>query len=123
MKAIELFNELKFILERKENEDLEVLVPSHGIGGPYIKVKSISPGFDWYYGKLMINLEITPSTISPNVYSALREMYLKKVSNYNKINQGETLEAKYKTKTFTGKSKYECLLWLNKMVEEEIKLK
>jgi hypothetical protein len=67
-----------------------------------------------------VNTEVPLSTIDPRKYSELRILYLKKVSNYNKVLNGETLVAKYKRKTFTGKGKYECLTWLTKMVEEEI---
>jgi len=50
----------------------------------------------------------------------LKILYLKKISNYSKIIKDETLVAKYKKKMFTGKSKYECLMWLDKMLEKEL---
>lgn len=63
MKASELRNQLDTYLGNvlKFREDLEVcvVVKSAGsIGGtPVVNVKSISPGFDWDSGKMMIYLE------------------------------------------------------------------
>jgi hypothetical protein len=100
---------------------LTVVVPtSDGLGGPCVEVTDVSVGFDWYHGRLLMNTEVPLSRIDPRKYSELRILYLKKVSNYGKVLNGETLVAKYKRKTFTGKNKYECLIWLTEMVEKEL---
>lgn len=125
MNHLELWKQLNNLIFRKDrlltDGPLTVVVPtSDGLGGPCVNVTGIYIGFDWYHGRILINTEVPLSRIDPRKYSELRILYLKKVSNYSKVLNGETIVAKYKKKTFTGKSKYECLAWLNERVEEEI---
>lgn len=122
MNHFQLMNELDVLkLYTLRSEPLTVVIPtSDGMGGPCVEVTGVSIGFDWYHGRLLINTEVPLSRIEPRKYSELRILYLKKVSNYNKIIDGTTLTAKYKKKEFTGKSKYECLAWLDLLVEEEL---
>jgi hypothetical protein len=120
MNHIELMYELNTCIVHNK-EPLTVVVPtSDGMGGPCVEVTGIHVGFDWYHGRLMIGTETPLSTIDPEKYSELKILYLKKISNYSKIIKDETLVAKYKKKMFTGKSKYECLMWLDKMLEKEL---
>jgi len=120
MNHIELLQQLNNLISRI-NDPLTVVIPtSDGLGGPCVEITGISIGFDWYSNKLLINTKTPLSTIDPSKYSALRILYLKKVSNYDKIVNGQTVEAKYKKEKFTGKNKYECLIWLSKMVENEL---
>lgn len=120
MKVKELLDHLNFFLKGIDVNNLEIVVPTCGIGGSHVKVKDVSCGFDWFDGKLLVNTEENVSTISSIDFSKLQTMYLEKVSNINKISSGNTLEAKYKKKIYSGKSKYDCMLWLYSTLQEDI---
>lgn len=115
-------SELKEIVDQLVSHypDHDVVIDTQGLSGSCVSVTSLSIGFDWYAGKIMVFPKHPLSTVNINKYALVKELYLNKISNYKKVDSGITLIAKYKTKEFTGKTKWESLSWLREQLNLEI---
>lgn len=119
MTLLELHEETKTLLRGRDNSNLIIAIPTQGLSGSHTKIRDISCGFDWDAGLALLHPEKQLTTVSLLRYGKVKQAYLRKVSNLSRIERRETLTAKYKTKSFIGKDKWECLCWINMRFKEE----
>ena len=121
MILLELQKEIEVLLGFKDNKNLIVAVPTQGLSGNHTKISGIFRGFDWDDGLALLNPEKPLTTVSLMRYGKLKDAYLRKISNLSKIQSGETLNAKYKSRSFVGKDKWDCVKWICGCFEEEFR--
>lgn len=119
MTLLELQKEIEALLGREDNKNLIVAVPTQGLSGNHVKIGAISCGFDWDAGLVLLHPEKPLTTVSLLRYSKLKDAYLRKISNLSKIERRETLNAKYKSRSFIGKDKWDCVSWICRSFKEE----
>lgn len=119
MTLLELHKQTEAILRDKNNKNLITAVPAQGLCGNHVKIRDISCGFDWDAGLVLLHPEKPLTTVSLLRYGKLKDAYLRKISNLSKIQSGETLNAKYKSRSFVGRDKWDCVSWICGCFEEE----
>jgi len=90
--------------------------------GAYVRVNSLSVGYESYQGKIIINLAGNNrfSNFELKNYEWLREEFLKKISNLFAIQMGETLVARYRKQKTVCFSRREAEQWLYQKLDKEM---
>lgn len=135
MNVKKLYEELGGYIERSreygDDGNKEVVIITNGIGGPHSKITGVSPGIDWYHGKIILSTESRLSKINSNAFHFYREQYLLKHSNLKKVRENKGALGIYKKKIQPSdpekeagpykKVTPEMWLWLQLKEEEKAK--
>ena len=101
--------------------DYRVTLPTSGIGGPHVAIKSVSCGFDFYDGQILLIPERAVSDRhDKRSYNFLFEQMLYRASNYDEVINGE-LTARYRDETKKFRNQQSAKKWLVDKLKAEIR--
>ena len=102
--------------------DYRVTLPTSGIGGPHVAIKSVSCGFDFYDGQILLIPERAVSDRhDKRSYNFLFEKMLEDVSNYNQVLYAGQLTARYRDETKKFRKQESAEKWLIDKLKAEIR--